>query len=640
MTPRILSASAVLGLLVLPLHAWTQPAPDWARTSSTATASAGETTDAGTLRRTISLRELGFPDGLDLSGLSGTRELFFPVPDSADVRTLHLRLPYRSGSAFESRRSLQVEVRDRAMLTTALPTETQTGIIEVPIEPAMIRDGYVPIRLRYSGAISEDRCVDQRVSGAYLAFLPEGGLTMGLSPKAADTVAEVAAVMPRAGSIVLPDRPTEAQAAAALTLAAGNPDAAMARGTPATTEGDWIRSRIELAGASDPSLALVERGGIPALRLGGSDPVATARLLNGRWRALASSGAVANAASATDDAPDRRLTFADLGADTSVQSIADRGTWTLALPITSLPENRRPSALVVDVAVADDGSATPPVVTVLMNGLLLGSAEAERGAMTRLRLDLPEGLTAARNSIEVSVTRQVRAGDCAYSPQGYSAQLLPSSHVVLGEAGSPADFSDLGPQFAGGVTIVVPGAEALPALGRLLGTLIDGETPLRISYRAIPPEGPYVLVASTPPKGSDPPVRFDQGQVRLAGEDGATLIDGAAMQGLTTVQLLRDDDRPILWIRPGGNFAQLAEADINAAGLSRGDVAFFDGDGAILAFSTQRDRLIDIRYPDRTDIADLVRRYHLWLIGAGWLLVSLGFIYLLRRIYQARRTET
>ncbi|MBW4331983.1 cellulose biosynthesis cyclic di-GMP-binding regulatory protein BcsB [Stakelama sp. CBK3Z-3] len=629
----LLSCAAVL---VMPLHAQPRPAAPF---SANIGDSSAQDADATGLQRIIALRELGYADGIDLSGLSGTRDLFFPVPPVKGVRSLRLRLPYRSASAFDSRRSLQIDVGGNTLFTTSLPAEAQDGVIEVPIDPALIRDGFLAVKLRYSGAISDDRCVDQRVSGAYFNLAPGGGLTVGLAPEAVDSIGKVAAIMPRGGEIMLPANATPNQAAAAFTLAANGSDTRIVNALPQSEGSQWARSRFALAGADAGAVMLAHDGDIPEIRLGGEDPAAAARLLNTRWRALAASPMLAAAATSRDQPALPHLTFADLGADTSVQSVSDRGSWTIALPVTAIPADRKASALAIDVAVADDGSTTPAIVSVLMNGLLLGSAQADRGGRTHLQLDLPQGLLTARNSVEVAVTRQVRAGDCAYAPQGYPAQLLPSSHVVLAKAGAPVDFSDLAPVFAGGVTIVVPGPQALPPLRRLLTTLIDGATPVRVSYGEIPSKGPYVLVGAKPPPDAASPVRFDQGAVRIQGEGGTTLIDSGAMSRLTIAQLVRQGDRAVLWIRPGRDFGDLAGVDIDRSGLARGDVAFFDGDGPVLAFSTTRDRLVDINYPEQSSLADLLKRYRLWLIGLGWLIASIGFIYLLRRIYRPAETE-
>ncbi|RAI26899.1 hypothetical protein, partial [Rhodobium orientis] len=73
--------------------------------------------------------------------------------------------------------------------------------------------------------------------------------------------------------------------------------------------------------------------------------------------------------------------------------------------------------------------------------------------------------------------------------------------------------------------------------------------------------------------------------------------------------------------------------------LGRGDVAFIDHRGINLAFSTKRDRLIEIRYPDDRSLMQYLKKYRLGIIGGVWLIGSIGFVLLLRGIYRARRPK-
>ncbi|MCJ2188863.1 cellulose biosynthesis cyclic di-GMP-binding regulatory protein BcsB [Novosphingobium beihaiensis] len=585
--------------------------------------------------RRISLTELGFTDGIEMPGLSGSRDIFFPLPRAEDVEGLRLQLPYRSGSAFESRRSLDIEINGQPQLSIALSGDRQNGVIDIPVAPGMIRNGYLALRLRYGGAITEDRCVDQRISGAYLSFAPEGTLIAGLKPGALATVAKVAAIMPRTGAIHLPDQASENQAAAALTLAAGTGFTITPPPASAQPIGNWTQGWIGLGGAKAPSLAVAANGTVPGIRIGGTDPAAAARLFASRWKALAATPDIGKGLRQAANTPASMLTLTGLGADLPIQTFSDRATWTVSLPATALPAGRRYAGLAIDLAVADDGSDTPAIVSATMDGLLLGSTRGVRDGTTHLDVNLPEGLATARNTVEIAVTRQVRAGDCAYAPQGYPAQVLPSSRALLADAPEPADFHDLAPAFAGGVTVVVPGPQQIPALQPLLSTLLGKATPISVSYGKIPEKGPFVFLSKMPPPGATPLVRFDQGRVRIAAEGGRTLISSDAIGSLTVAQLVETGGRPALWVRPGSGFAALADAG-SAAGLARGNVAFLDTRGIDLAFSTLRDELVEIRYPDQTNLAQWLHRYRLWLIGLGWLLVSAGFIYLLRRIYSAR----
>lgn len=600
-----------------------------------------------TVERFYSLSELGWQDGLEISGLSGSRELYFPLPHAERIGALELRLPYRSASAFESRRSLTISANGQILRTMALAPGETSGEIVLPVVPTMVRNGFLTVRLDYSGAITEDRCMDQRLAGAFLSFAPEGGLRAALRPAATASLGAVIALLPAAVDIVLPAAPSEAQAAAALTLAAGNPRARIVTASSAAIvarDAMWTRGRIVLVDKSAPPLAIDRSGPVPAVAIGGDDPAAAARLVRSQWRAaLAATPSAALAGSEPDATAPDRLTFADLSGDVSVQEVSDRGTWTLAVPAASVPAGQAIRSLAVDAAVADDGSITPPVVSVLMNGLLLGSTEARRGERTRLDLAIPDGLARARNAVEVSVTRQVASGDCTYAPQTYApqtypAQILPSSHVRLGPAGEAADFSDLPATFNGGFTVSLDSPQHLAPAAQLLQGLAGPQAPINVTYGETATTGPLVHIGATPPAGTDPVVTLSGERVEIVTEDGSSLVDSATLASLTVAQLLHNDGDPVLWIRPAADFGALTEL-AEPLDLSYGDIALIGADGIELAFSTERDRLIDIRYPDRTGLAELLDRYRLWLIGLAWLIASVGFIYLLRRVYATRQSD-
>jgi hypothetical protein len=94
----------------------------------------------------------------------------------------------------------------------------------------------------------------------------------------------------------------------------------------------------------------------------------------------------------------------------------------------------------------------------------------------------------------------------------------------------------------------------------------------------------------------------------------------------------------VVWIKPGADFAALATS-ASPPVLSYGNVAFLAGDQLDFAFHNARERLIDIRYPEENTFSQFLSRYRLWLIGLGWLLVTLGFVYLLRRVIVANKTK-
>ena len=88
--------------------------------------------------------------------------------------------------------------------------------------------------------------------------------------------------------------------------------------------------------------------------------------------------------------------------------------------------------------VAPDGAGEKAVVSAFVNERLLGSTVAATGEATHLDLPLPDGLVGTIANVRVVVQRDSAQGDCRFEPQGYPAQILGSSALVLTDADAHA----------------------------------------------------------------------------------------------------------------------------------------------------------------------------------------------------------
>lgn len=534
-------------------------------------------------QRVITLDELGYADGIGFSDLSGRLDLYFPVPAGPWVRSLRLRLPYSSTAAFDSRRSLQVLAAGRVVFVSPLTKDATSQIIDVPVPPEAVRDGSVVVTLLYSGALSDNRCLDNRVVGDSVTFAPDGGLVLGLDDSVPLTVAAALALIPRDVTIQLPAAPDERQAAAALTIVAANSRAEIALG-PVPASGANVRGLIAIGGPMDPALRVVRGTGLPEIIIGGPDPAGVARAIFSPFAPILADADIAQIATVRPAA--NRLTLADLNADTRILDVPETGIWNIGLPLSRLPAGQTISGLDIGVALPPDASAANAFVSVRLNGTLLATAPADPKGPTWLHIDdVPDGLVSARNSIEVRVTRQHRQ-DCGDVPLRYPTQLLGASAVRFGGAPAVSDFFQLGPDFHSGVTVVVPNAAALPLAAKAVGGLAGQDALITVSYGRIPDTGPVILVSRTPPPGSHPWLDFAGNNMKLVDQAGRVRLTMSQLQTLTTAQLLNVSGRPVLWLRPGDR------APVPAAlWLDRGDVAFIGASGVVLAVATGRDSL-------------------------------------------------
>jgi hypothetical protein len=89
------------------------------------------------------------------------------------------------------------------------------------------------------------------------------------------------------------------------------------------------------------------------------------------------------------------------------------------------------------------------------------AARSRRPASDASRSALPDGLVGTIANVRAIVQRDSAQGDCRFEPQGYPAQILGSSALVLASAdGAAHDFSDLTPRFAHGLELLLPASAA------------------------------------------------------------------------------------------------------------------------------------------------------------------------------------
>lgn len=74
--------------------------------------------------------------------------------------------------------------------------------------------------------------------------------------------------------------------------------------------------------------------------------------------------------------------------------------------------------------------------------------------------------------------------------------------------------------------------------------------------------------------------------------------------------------------------------------LDRGQLAILDEDGLVLSVARSRADLLQIRYPDQTDLLQLLAKYRPWIVGAAWLALTLLLIRFLQGVYRKRRDSS
>jgi hypothetical protein len=629
---------------------------------------------------TVSLADIGFTDGFRFGNLGGRREVFVPLPQGSEAMADEFVLVLDDVSAYDARRNLIVMINDR-VTSIGLDGHSTARAVRIPLPKVKTKDGFLKLTFIYSGAATQDRCIDVRSVGDSLIIRPESSVEVDVGPTNALDIPTTIALMPHEVAILLPKRrlsPTEIATAmtVARALAASGHRTSFVQGAGALPEisrtGEtrrWTKGLVmigqiddvtasidaPLATVAGPvpalgSIATVRVSGVPALLVSEAAAGQVGRLLASSSLAATRGLPVALVGEASPSAlPSDRVTFDQIGIPPIEAEVFGRADLTLTIDTRRLPAGRRPLRVLLDVMVAPDGDAGRAVVSVFINEHLLGSKLAAIGEATHLDLPLPDGLAGTALGVRAVVQRRSAQGDCRFEPQGYPAQILDSSAVVLGPADGPVrDFSDLALRWADGVAVELPASAAdapvavMGLVSEVLNLLSPPSAPVSVSLvapgPAPAPKRAFLLVSEEPPAGSAPRVRFDRGRVAVSDHAGHTLLD---LSGFTTgavAQAVSAADVPGMWIRPLASNGSLP-APVNLR-LDRGDVAFVDHTGVALAMSTERDTLIKISYPDQVSWLTIAERFRAWIIGCVWLMVTIVFLVGLQRLLRHRRTAS
>ena len=620
-----------------------------------AAVTAPATAAPGTIARAVSLHDLGLDKGIDFSNLSGYKELFFPIPHRG-FQAATLRLNLRSGAAFEGQRHLEVSAGGSILASLAITTADLARPIELPVAQSFAEDGFIRITLRYSGALTTDRCLSERVAGDYLSVKPESALELRLAPDALLDVRSAVSLLPRDVLLVLPERDLDkGEIAASLRAAAvlRHRGAAVTLATPAAlpagVAGTWSRGVVMVGKATDfqmvtqgvaaaEGLMVIPTQMGPAILVAGDDnAIAALPLLSTPWLPLADANALAVNLLNDGSKSQGEVSFEELHFPMQSSVLDERVQFDMTFTSDQLPKGMAVDGIRLDMAL---GSANDDIaVFAFLNGRLLGSRSAVGAVPTILTVAVPDGLVGRDNTLSLRIQRPPRSGSCVTPAPGEPVQLLPSSALQLAPAGGPpAEFFQLPQMMRGGIDIVLPNepARIREALGYLIAVGVDlvpddAQIAIRLEDKPTVGDRPFIVVSALEPVDTDPRLRFDQGKLAITRSDGKLLVDLANKEAMPTVaQLVRTANSGGLWLRPGKTMPT-PRPDTTPIRLDRGNVAVIDKAGIALAFSTDRKEAASVSYLDIRSWKDVADEYRPWIVAGVWLLVAIVFVGALAR---------
>jgi len=629
------------------------------------------------------LADLGFTEGLNLDRLADDRTIFFPVPANVRIDEAVLSLSYDVYVPEYRSAGLHVLVDGRPVMVQTVDDDRRVETVEIPLDPDRFDGGFVRVDLRQRAAFTDDRCFDERAAPGFLRVMPETGIALALAADSIDALETAWNVLPPdvtigvgGGGAVTPETFRAAWALGARLQREGRsvtyldapgptaasvprdgvphlvvgPTEALASWmgldglSPAALPGDAGRRRIALDAPG--SVHLVPRTGAPPVIVV-TDPAEWqgADLIGGPFRVLANApDMAARVVGRLDGGVDRRLALTDLGLVDGEREVVERVEWGLDFRTTDLPAGRVPAALELDIASTPPTTETPSVASVFFNGTLLWSRRLDMdGGIERFAIDIPERLLRLDNALRVMVQREAPSGNCEAVRPSFPVQILPSSALALEPVeGSPGDFTGLAVGFDASTEIHLPeSALAQPVRPLTLLTHLAPQMmrePLPPAPRfyaegtAPSPAGPFVLIGVPDGLAPEAPVRFDRGAVVLRDQAGATLLDATGTRDLAVIQVARIGSASGLWIAAPDGRLPLPQS----LTLSRGDVAFVDPTGVIMSLLSGADTVVEVDYPEVESWFDLLSAYRYYALAAIWVVVTLGLILGLRRLYRAR----
>jgi hypothetical protein len=146
---------------------------------------------------------VGYPNGFRFSNLGGRRIIKKKMPQGIELSLTALNLVFDDVSAHDARRSLEVLVNDRSVSAVALDGKSSARSVHVPLLGAVARDGFLKLSFLYSGAATQDRCIDVRYVGDSLTVRPESAVEFEIGVRGAPSIAATAALMPQNVAILL-----------------------------------------------------------------------------------------------------------------------------------------------------------------------------------------------------------------------------------------------------------------------------------------------------------------------------------------------------------------------------------------------------------------------------------------------------
>lgn len=377
---------------------------------------------------------------------------------------------------------------------------------------------------------------------------------------------------------------------------------------------------VPTTASGDPkdNLLLERILGQPVITLSG-DASRAASLLATQWARLANADGLDVTFAGAEAVDMNAIQLGEFGGNLAAQSIIQYGEWVTAFDAAQLPAGRWPSNIELEMRVSPDASDVAPLVTVMLNDVLLRAEKVDANDTTvRVNADVPPYLLASRNTLRIGLQRGPSGSDCRTLNRGYLAQILPTSRLILGNETIDAQFFGLKSQLANGALIAVPKdylntpTDSLPYVFQFLRELKVSSSSIRLrtvddaaSYR---PDSAFVSFG-IPLPGRRKNLQVANNALVLTDETGLPIANVAGAREAAVVQIVSLGAVGGLSVN---STTGKPIPTIKVNDLGEGDVAIYDASGRIGDLGAGEFRLSEIRRA-LVQPSALFNRYSIWI---------------------------
>ncbi len=638
-----------------------------------------EEPDIMTTSRKVSLLNKGFKNGVMFEGTAGThaQSFFFDSPLDSRIVNGRFRLLYRASPDVHEKSNLRVTVNGKPYKQVGLSGDGGLHELDVMLPASAFHGQHAKITVRSTLLVTEDRCFDDRISGAFLHLLPESSLTITYQ-SVERSIRDAWRMLPQQVSISISEgNLSQSQFASTLGLMAllvedGKEvtikrlpevgDIVVAPKTELERLIDLKRLSVGKDGTvTSMGKALDHISNLALIRLQNrsaivvTDPydVQPMYLLSNEWKLLSAGQGYRvyrpddlriklGLLGAEGDAGYYSLPLTKLGFESGVKYITREASWQMVIPPFSLPVGTRPDFLTLNVIAPVRWEKDPTYeMYVFLNDVMVKSVRLENTGMVQsVTVNLPAEYQKQYNDIRVAVQHDVEQGDCrGVMPHDY-IQITPDSALVVkkNEDAAPEKFSDLTNYFSQGFDTYLETSflqnpeRALHLLARL-----SADFPLLIDHTRLTfagagdvlnPSNPFVAVGDFALSDDiEAPVRFDKGRVKILSPNGESYFDVSELTKITVAEIVKAPAAYGLWVNPSDatDIAVMERLE-----LTEDDVAFIDSMGVIKTMNSREPSLAQVYYPDVEDWFDVLGKYRFWLMVLLWFLLTMVVVYLYR----------